>query len=109
MKLTEPTPVLGLTSITLAIFPAMTKVPDGTCMPKGASIHSVAEQNPSRRPAEQAIVLCSLCAYIKRLYTTQDRARPALGDCACDKVSTALDNSRRAPATCPRQLWWELR
>ena len=54
MKLTKPTPVLGLTSITLAIFPAMTKVPDGICMPKGASIHFVAEQNPSRQLAEQA-------------------------------------------------------
>jgi len=54
------------------------------------------------------LVLCSLFAYLKAYgYTGRRKARP--GHCACEKVSTALDSPRRAPATCPRQLWWELR
>ena len=50
--LSEPTPVLVLTSITLASFMVMTKVPMGTYLPGLVSVHFAAEKGSSQKPAQ---------------------------------------------------------
>src|SRR5215212_11269651 len=50
-ELSEPTPRRGVTSIILAIFPVMAKVPESTYLPGLVSIHRASWKSSSRKPA----------------------------------------------------------